>query len=523
MDEFKETSINKFEQAFGAFDKDWTDNSLAQYVKNYIRDVNGNPTTLEMTINNALNKSELWKKYFIPHYGDRAALSLTNSITSRLGYLTLGFFNVSSALLNFSQLINAAGYLGEAGNLGKYFAKYMKGLKSGDGTLSMRDLSILTKVGTLNEIGLDSSSGYDQSRGHTSNIAALNLLDRFGNWSMGIFQKTDALCRIATTLAAYDQAKAQGKSDAEAIKYAREINRKSNFDYSVADAPNIFRRGSVIAQLALQFRKYGIKELEVMADMLSSVTNKKQKAIFWGLYFLAVGLMGVPAGDWLDWLAKDFLGLGSPKNAVQESIMEVCGKSPEGKALGRALMYGIAGSVGVNISSRVGMQDVIPTRSSDLFGVAASKTYNLISDLFNEGFGMQAIRDVSPGAYNLLAAGFGESRGNRGRLNSTYDDFFERALRAIGFKSTGETIPADVQRIIYDKRDKLSDDKQKAIDTYIEHPTTENARKLRKLGVKPKTVQEERKRKRMERLGRMDSLLSKKERRENRDLLNFAR
>ena len=136
---------------------------------------------------------------------------------------------------------------------------------------------------------------------------------------------------------------------------------------------------------------------------------------------------------------------------------------------------------------------------------------------------MQAIRDVSPGAYNILAAGFGESRGARGRVNSTYDDFFEKALRAIGFKSTDETIAADVQRIIYDKRDKLSDDKQKAIDAYIEHPTTENMRQLRKLGVKPETVREERKRKRMERLGRINSLLSKKERKENRDLLNFAK
>lgn len=520
MDEFKSKTISQFERQFGKFGDDYVGkNALADYVKDYIRDVNGNPPTMENLFNNMLNNNTLYQRFIGSSFGERAALSAVNSLTHRIGYSTLGMGNVSSALLNLSQLINAYGYLGEGTNLIKYLAKYSKPGSKFDS----HDLRILTRCGTLEDMGLDANSGYDKNRGMVSHLPILNQIDKVGNFSMKLFQKADAIARIATTLTAYDKAIKEGKSERDAIKYARDVCRDSNFDYSQADAPNIFRRGSIISQLGLQFKKYGLKELEVMSDFLSNRTDKNQKLRFWGTYFLMVGLMGIPIGDFLDWIFKEFLNVGSPKDFVQRSIMEVCGDSKEGKALGKIAMYGIGSTMNANISTRVGMQDVFPTQPSNLAGPAVSKIYNLVHDLRHNGLGLQAIRDVSPGIYNILAATYGEAPGNRNRLNSKYEDVYSKVLRGMGFKSMDETIETDIQRIVYNTRDKLTEEKQSAIDEYLDNPTSENARKLRQLKIKPETVKEERRRKRQTRLKRTKDSLTRQEKKMNREMFRFAR
>ena len=117
--EFKPQAISMFERLFGAFDNDYDGkNPLAVYTKEYINDVNGNPSTVELVINQALNKSSLFRKFFVPTFGERAALTISNGITARVSYLYLGVGNVSSALLNLTQLINSGGYLGGYKRLG---------------------------------------------------------------------------------------------------------------------------------------------------------------------------------------------------------------------------------------------------------------------------------------------------------------------------------------------------------------------------------------------------------------------
>ena len=125
------------------------------------------------------------------------------------------------------------------------------------------------------------------------------------------------------------------------------------------DAPNIFRRGSIVSQLALQFKKYGFKELEVMADFSpwSKKTSRKQKLMFWGMYALLCGAMGVPALDWLDEIFGEKTGFYT-KDELQKAIVHLCGGN---KRLAVSLMYGIPAAFNINLSSRAGMSDVIPT------------------------------------------------------------------------------------------------------------------------------------------------------------------
>jgi hypothetical protein len=129
-------------------------------------------------------------------------------------------------------------------------------------------------------------------------------------------------------------------------------------------------------------------------------------------------------------------------------MMEAAGDSPVGRALAKAAMYGLAApTTGVDISSRAGLADVIPSKARDIGGPSITRTASLAADLF-QGKWADALRDVSPGLYNQYAAWIAEhSTGTRGRVNNYYDSFYDKALRAIGFKSVDESIDSDIQRI----------------------------------------------------------------------------
>lgn len=508
--EFKPQAISLYERLFGDFAKD-SKSSLAQYVKDYINDVNGTPAALERGFNEALMRSRAYRYFIVSHYGERAVLQLSSNIAGATTYMCLGYFNVSSALLNLTQVMNSAAYIGDVSALGKCLSKGMHR------KYSLHDLKVLKETNVLNDIGLDSGSGYDVNR-----MSAKNLLGKINKAGMSIFKVSEQTVRIGTVLAAYESGIKRGMSHEEAIDFAKEVNQKSNFDYSVADAPNIFRRGSFLAQLALQFKKYGIKELEVMADMLSPRTSRKQKLIFWGTYLLAAGLCGLPALDWLDPLLAWVTGTKSPKLAVQAAIMEAAGGTPMGKFIGRMAMYGLPSSlVGVDLSSRVGLSDVVPTELKNLLPPLATKIPQFMQDIFSEAK-INAVRDFSPAIYNQIAAwGTGKSYDKRGRINAEYNTFYDKLLRSIGFKSTDERVDSDIRRITSERRSELTKKKQEAVDAYIAHPTPQNMQKFKDLGVKDSTVKKERERKKEDSYNRTKGGMTKKEAQENQQLLNF--
>lgn len=77
LEEFKPQAIGLYERYFGPFGSD-PKNPLADYAKDYINDLNGNPPVLETMINNFLNGQEWYRKYIVANFGERAALQLAN-------------------------------------------------------------------------------------------------------------------------------------------------------------------------------------------------------------------------------------------------------------------------------------------------------------------------------------------------------------------------------------------------------------------------------------------------------------
>ena len=175
-----------------------------------------------------------------------------------------------------------------------------------------------------------------------------------------------------------------------------------------------------------------------------------------------------------------------------------------------------------DISSRFGMADIIPWTGTDynkdagfftkLLTTAGGVTGSTIAQTFNnlangEGL-LGAARAISPTLGNIYWAAFaGERTDARGRITNKYDDVWSKLLRAMGFRSLEESLALDVQSLKYSEMERTSNEKQKAVDAYLDaeadgKPLGEYARRLRELGVKKSTVKKARDARKKDRMQR---------------------
>ena len=151
-----------------------------------------NQSYIEKMHDDIVRGNKAYETFFTPAVGNRAWLGAVNALTGRASYLYLGMGNLSSAVINLSQLINLKGYLGETDEW--LIKDAMKKAVSKDFTRT--ELKILRETGVLFDIGLDSGSGYDKNRGvHAKGksllLAPVKAIDKIGNESMKLFQYPD--------------------------------------------------------------------------------------------------------------------------------------------------------------------------------------------------------------------------------------------------------------------------------------------------------------------------------------------
>ena len=180
-------------------------------------------------------------------------------------------------------------------------------------------------------------------------------------------------------------------------------------------------------------------------------------------------------------------------------------------------LYGAPALFGLDLSKRAGLASIVP---QDLWGAGVSTVSGVTSNFFAGNYN-DALRALSPGAWNIMTAIRGESYDKRGRVNDVYDDLYSRILRGIGFKSVDETLPSDRKRIINRAKSSLVKEKQQAIDEYLANPTTKNAKRLKELDITPKQVENERKKKQTTRRERLAEGLSDKQKERYKNLLDF--
>lgn len=522
MDSFKRDSISMYNRIFGAFDDENVTkrSAMAKWTKQYIYDVNGTPTWIEKFLNNTLHSWGFGEE----RAGGRPVLWFQQKImTYPMTILKLGVFNPSSAILNLTQLFNLYGAMGEKvlspqayqRLLHKGFADTFRAMSNKDselGKLLWKDL------GLDYQIGMDVASGY--SNAEVNNLASLRgFAGRLAGKSMYLFRQSDAFARGVTLLTAYNKALDEGKSKAEAIEYAKEINDKVNFDYSVADEPTIFRALGPISKVFLQFKKYPVKQLELFQDFYLDGRelglNRKQAALrtlkYMAPYMAMSGMMGIPfislAGGLLSALVATATGDDDwdwEKKIKQYMITEFGEDSP----ITQWWLYGAGSFIGLNLGSRVGMGDFLGPDSYNsadgLLGLAVNQTtlgstIQQVSKQLSYRNYAEALKAINPTIGNIALAYKGEVRTTRGRMKYQYQNMAERMWRAIGFTPLNETLAGDLASNEYAEKQEQTKAKQEAVDDFLADPSSENAARLNELGVTPKTLENESARRTMNR------------------------
>lgn len=522
MDSFKRDSISMYNRIFGAFDDENVTkrSAMAKWTKQYIYDMNGTPTWIEKFFNNTLHSWGFGEE----RAGGRPVLWFQQKImTYPMTILKLGVFNPSSALLNLTQLFNLYGAMGEKvlspqayqRLLHKGFADTFRAMSNKDselGKLLWKDL------GLDYQIGMDIASGY--SNAEVSNLASLRgFTGRLAGKSMYLFRQSDAFARGVTLLTAYNKALDEGKSKAEAIEYAKEINDKVNFDYSVADEPTIFRAFGPVSKVFLQFKKYPVKQLELFQDFYLDGRelglNRKQSFLrmvkYVAPYMAMSGMMGIPfvsfLGGLISYGASMIYGDDDwdwEKKIKQLMITEFGEDSP----ITQWWLYGAGSFIGLNLGSRVGVGEFLGSdsyNSADGLGglmwnqTTLGSTVQQVSKQLAYRNYAEALKAINPTMGNIALAYKGEVRTTRGRMKYQYQNMAERMWRAIGFTPLNETLAGDLASNEYAEKQEQTKAKQEAVDDFLANPSSENAERLNELGVTPKTLENESARRTMNR------------------------
>ena len=483
----KQKSIKLFERTFGRWDKEYGGKeAMANIIKRYIRHNNGTPNYLESMINSMIAKNDWLLKNLNANYGDRLGVALAGNINGFLSKSLLGFLNVSSALVNMTQLVNTVALIGAG-----HTAHGMSALKN----MSLSDKKILAEVGVPYNIGLDTPSGFSKRRsaieGKRQGFERLrSMVSKAGDKGMYFFKKADEITRAVAVLGAYNEAiKDKGMSHKQAIAYARRINREANFDYGSSDAPGIYQMlsGTVLGDLALLFQKYPMKEWELMTSLMPyfGKGTKAQKARFWATYLLMAGFAGLPGGDWLDEFLEKILGY-KPSSVLKMELFKNLGDNP----VSRTLVYGIFSNLGVDISRRVGMSGMFPDSDSllgYLTGPAGSVIPGSIANAMSGDY-IKAMKTINPAIGNIAEALRGYSTNSKGQVSYKYEGT-ERYLKGMGFKPVGQSLAADMSSATYAEKTRTKDKKQKLLMNAArkradgEKLTTAEMTELRKNGI----------------------------------------
>jgi hypothetical protein len=516
VNEFKHRAITRFEREHGKFGNEHKD-TVARYKKQYINDVSGMPTQLEQFFNESFESianTEFAKLTGMKHirdnyFGDRPMAQIMQAEGTAVAVAKLGFFNVSAATINATQILNTNAILGP-----KYTARGIEAFH----LKSPQTLKLLQNMGVKRHMGLEAGDILTDSPVGKAAKASLVLFSEVELWNRGV-----------AGLGAYAKAiegKVKGipKGDRTlALEYAEEVINKTQFNYSVADAPNIFRRvaGSPLATL-LRFQKFTIKEMEFITS-LKGAENPR----FWIPFMAFTGYYGFPGSSALDKMVKGLFGF-SPINETDRALVEWAGDDPAKQAVSRTVRGGlVAGVAKVDISKRVGQGNIVPTTPSDFRGASINTVTNLRNSLANRQW-VQALGDVTPAPANFIRMFTNDTA-----LTSPHDrdrkivdlNLPERVALGFGFQPMKKSDAQMFQRITASDREIRREKIVEAIDDYIEareNKDEEGKAKaravLKELRVSMKSVRIESRKKKSPKVERIYRGLSRKERRENRAL-----
>lgn len=474
------------------FGKDFAEPAVTQeekFVKNYLS-ANLNKqsiTDFDNFMNEAVSSipklGPMIKRYYSDHpYTDALGQSIAFN-----NYMKLGIGNVSSLVVQLSQLLNANAKLAKGANLvSGNMVKAARILNSGEAK-KYNDLFHYLGIGEEN-FALDRELTGDPLGYMNKKLIGKESVSSLANKSMYFFEKGDTIARKISAIAAYEEsAKEWNKLSAQQkefnkekqwrYKWVRDFVIKTNFDYGIANTPLGITNLGVTGKALLQFKKFPLFTLNFMLN-----NTKAENVRFLTSLALVAGLGGMPWEGLLDGASELMTG-ESISDVVKRDMITWAGGNPTKKAMVNVALYGaFAHATGINLQGRIGLQDV--------FSIDGGPTYGLIKGAYQSLASQDPkplINAISSKPRQIEQAIEGEYKTASGKTLDKYSDY-DRVLKILGFKPIGENNARDAQQVEVYAKKKYYEALKEAKEAYKNHPTPDNFNALRVYGMKPKEI-----------------------------------
>ena len=459
---------------------------------NFISSVIGVPNNADKTINRTVNEliGDGWIKQ---HYGETFATDLMNRSMEAVTVAKLGLFRPTAALAQLGALMNIVTKTGYT----KDFAQAVRDATMfGPNTknITMAERRMFNNIGlNLQDTAMETQSLKNRKSIYNMKVGKVKLGKLFEK-SMDMFNRMDKYTRRVAALHAFRKAIAEGKSQTEAEHIASDFVRETNFDYSDKDASQLFTKYGTLGKLILQFKKYSVKELEFMYDIMKS-GNKKEMARFLGSYMTMAGLMGIPGISLADPFAE-WINNKKATDSIKETIMEWAGNDKTKKQLALLAMYGLpAPTIGADFSRNIGVGDLVPT--DNFFGPTFGTLGNMMDSFRNHNTANSTIlsmaHDLSPAFANYYQGATGKKHDwTKGVDTRDYSDK-ERVLKMLGFRPILDSVNSDMSSINYANSQNEKSSKKQLIYQYINDPKSVSVEELKAMNITKKNISDAKK------------------------------
>lgn len=348
---------------------------------------------------------------------------------------------------------------------------------------------------------VDPDAGLELSNMIRSRDGVMGRVDAGIGYAEGIARQMpraiEAINRTATAVAAYRLEVAKGASHQKAMRYAQETVNNSQGLYSNTNSPAIFKHP--LARISLQFKKYGLNMYQILgtnvAKALQGATREerieavKTLTALTATHVAMAGAMGLPTeplkyllmGAQAAGLTKT--GWGDVENKAREGAARVLGKTG-----GELFTKGLPRAIGIDLSSRVGLDSLSsfgePRSSSEadvkkyLFDTIAGAPVGLVGD-WVKGVNALTAGDFTKAAELMVpvkvaadsirayrTATEGKKSGTGRETMSPYS-LGEAAVRAIGFTPAREAENSAARSAFYSQQKRQSTERSELIAKWV--------------------------------------------------------
>jgi len=281
------------------------------YVKKLGAQINMRPTEIDNLLDNAIKQSPIGYKF-----GQRPTTVLTQKFRQIIYRGTLGL-NFGSALRNLTQGVNTYARLGEKNTVLGYVDLMRKG------TQELLDNGVL-----FDNLIQDRSFSLTQK-----------VLERTDKGLFAMFDTVEKINRGSAYYGGKRQAIEKGLSITEAINYAKQVVRDTQFQFGRIDTPVVL--GSDISKTVTQLQSFNIKQTEFLSDMLKSkdfVGLTRWVGASLGVIYTVGRLLNMRPTD----MIPTFRLGGAPIGNLTTGLLDQLSRNPGTRAMGRSKIKNVS-------------------------------------------------------------------------------------------------------------------------------------------------------------------------------------